>query len=224
MRLVIFDLDGTMIDSQAIICESMRLAFAEFGLEPPAREEILSIIGLTLNVAIAKLLNRPIDDEIEAMAGCYRNRYAQMQKLPEFKSPYYDGIGEVVEELSNEAETLLAIATGKSRRGLNSMIDVHGLRDKLVAWRSADDCPSKPHPAMILQCCEIAGCDPWQSVMVGDSNYDMLMAKNAGARALGVSWGYQPVEALKNSGAHMIIDKPSELVWAIGNLLKAAAQ
>jgi phosphoglycolate phosphatase len=222
MRLVIFDADGTMINSQAIILEGMRLAFTEFGYTPPDTLAALSTIGLTLNLVFATLLERPVDDEIERMSESYKKRSFELQKLPHLHSPLYHGITQVVDILSRQPETLLAIATGKSRRGLNSMIDAHGLRDKLMVWRTADDCPSKPHPAMVLECCEVAGCSPSQTVMIGDSSYDMKMAVQAGAKALGVSWGYQSVSSLENSGAHAIVQHPDDLPAAIDAIFRSS--
>lgn len=222
MRLVIFDADGTLVDSQATIHEAMRLTFIEYGHEELPIEATRTIIGLTLNQAIAKLLNRPVDDEVDSMAEFYKQRTVELLKIPAMHAQFYHGISDVIAELSEQPETLLAIATGKSRRGLNNLIETHNLTGKLIAWKSADDCPSKPHPAMILECCEQAGCDPSQSVMIGDASYDMEMAVNAGALALGVSWGYQSVETLKKTGAQMIVDYPSDLPKAIDAIFEKA--
>ena len=222
MRLVIFDCDGTLIDSQSIIHQAMHMTFEEFQLASPLREATLSIIGLTLQLAIAKLLNRPIDDEIEAMSARYKENYLKLQKLPEMQSPFYQGIEQVIDQLASEEETLLAIATGKSRRGLTSLIDANGWRNKFIAWRSADDCPSKPDAAMVLECCEIADCVACQSVMIGDASYDMQMAINAGAKALGVSWGYQSNADLVKAGAHKVIDYPSDIPRAIDDIFDNA--
>lgn len=222
MRLIIFDADGTMINSRAIILEGMRRVFVEFDYPVPAVDAALATIGLSLNLVFANLLDRPVDDEIEAMSASYKKRSSELQKIPELHSQLYDGIDKVMHILSEQPDTLLAIATGKSRRGLNSMIDTYGYRNKIVASRTADECPSKPHPAMILECCEIAGCKMSNTVMIGDSNYDMQMAVQAGTKALGVSWGYQPVHALEQSGAQAIIDRPLDIPEAIDKLFKVA--
>ena len=224
MRLIIFDADGTMINSQAIILEAFSRVFTEFGYAVPERQTVLSLIGITLNQLFSRLLDRPIDDEIERMCESYKKRSTQLQKLPHLHSPLYAGITQVFETLSSQPETLLAIATGKTTRGLISMIDTHGFRDKLVAWRTADDCPSKPHPAMILECCEETGCIPSRTVMVGDSSYDMEMANQAGAKALGVSWGYQQVASLENAGAGAIVSHPVHLPGAIDAVLESGGQ
>ena len=224
MRLVIFDVDGTIINSQAVIVAAMNEVFSEFGLPEPSLNSVLSIIGLTLEQAIARLLDRAIDSEICQMAVSYKNHFVELQKLPQMQSPLYEGITQVIDTLANQRETLLAIATGKSRHGLNKMIDIHDFGDKFIALRSADDCPSKPHPAMILECCEAAGCDALQSVMIGDSTYDMQMAIEAGCKALGVSWGFQPVHELVKSGAQAIVERPSDLPMAIDNIFASAIQ
>lgn len=224
MRLVIFDADGTLIDSQAIIHEAMRLTFIEHGLEVLPIEATRSIIGLTLDRAIAQLLERDVDRDIVGMVETYKRIYYKLQKIPAMHARLYDGILDVINLLNTQRETLLAIATGKSTRGLINLIDTHGIRDKLIGWRSADDCPSKPHPAMILELCDIAGCTPQQAVMVGDSCYDMEMAVNAGSRALGVSWGYQSAETLLQTGATHIAEKPGELPQSIDDIFEGTVR
>ncbi len=224
MRLVIFDADGTLVDSQAIIHAAMCESFKAHDRPAPAIEETRSIIGLTLNQAIARMLGRPVDDEIEAMSATYKSCYLQLQKKPEMHAMLYEGIASAIDILHAQPHTLLAIATGKSRRGLDNLIETHGLARKLVAWRSADDCPSKPHPAMILECCERAGCSPEQAVMVGDSSYDMEMAVAARSLALGVSWGYQSVATLNKTGANAIVEHPHELPSAIDAIFESRAK
>jgi len=219
MRLVIFDADGTLINSQAIILEGLNLSLREFGYQPPSDQAMLATIGLTLDVLFAKLLDRPVDDEIRAMVLYYKRCAVDLLKVPELQSQLFEGIDEMLEILASQPETFLAIATGKSRRGLTRMIEAFGYEDKFIALRTSDDCPSKPHPAMILECCEIAGCDSSQTVMIGDSNYDMQMAVQAGTKALGVSWGYQPAERLLQSGADAIVDQPVNIPDAINQIL-----
>ena len=219
MRLIIFDADGTLINSQAIILEGLNLTFREFGYPQPQKSDALATIGLTLDLLFAKLLNRAVDDEIMAMCVSYKRNAVELLSRPELHSQLYDGIDGVLATLSKQPETFLAIATGKSRRGLAKMIETFGYEDKFIALRTSDDCPSKPHPAMILECCEIAGCDASQTVMIGDSNYDMQMAVEAGAKALGVSWGYQSIEKLQQSGAQAIVYTPEEIPEAVDNVL-----
>ncbi len=224
MRLVIFDADGTLVDSQAIIHAAMQESFVTHGHEPLPIESTRSIIGLTLNVAISKLLERPLDDHINKMTETYKSHYLELLKKPEMHASLYDGISKVLADLAEQDETLIAIATGKSRRGLNALIETHKLNDKLVASRCADECPSKPHPAMILECCEIAGCQTSQTVMIGDASFDMQMAVNADCPSIGVTWGYQPRQVLIETGASMTIDKPSEIVAAIDSIFKETDQ
>ena len=220
MRLVIFDADGTLVDSQAIIHAAMVETFVAHGHDTPPIEATRSIIGLTLNQAIAKMLERPVDDHIEQMTQDYKQNYYELQKIPAMHACLNEGVREALNVLSAQRKTLLAIATGKSRRGLDNLIETHDLADIIVASRSADDCPSKPHPAMILECCERAGCAPSQSVMIGDSSYDMEMAISAGSLALGVSWGYQSVDTLNKTGAMAIVDAPIKMPDAIDALFE----
>ena len=220
MRLIIFDADGTMVNSRAIILAGFKRVFSEFGLPEPEDQDILSTIGLSLDLVFSQLLDRPVDEEIKRMGLRYKANSVILQKDPALHSPLYHGIDETIRELSRIDSNLIGIATGKSRRGLNEMISRFGYDQHVVVSRTADDCPSKPHPAMILECCEATGCDPANTMMVGDSNYDMIMANEAGAKALGVSWGYQPVESLTRSGAHAIVDYPLALANAIDELFE----
>jgi phosphoglycolate phosphatase len=219
MRLIIFDADGTLINSQAIILKGLNLTFREFGHQEPSAQAMLATIGLTLDLLFAKLLDRPVDEEIRAMCAYYKKCSIELLKVPELQSQLFEGIDETIGILASQPETLLAVATGKSRRGLARMIETFGFDGKFIALRTSDDCPSKPHPAMILECCEVAGCDISQTVMIGDSNYDMQMAVQAGTKALGVFWGYQSVETLMQSGAHAIVDRPCDIPDAVNQIL-----
>ena len=107
------------------------------------------------------------------------------------------------------------MVTGKSRRGVDRVMETHGFGRHFLTIRTADDCPSKPHPAMVLECCAEMGIDPAVTFVVGDAIYDMQMARNAGARAIGVAWGYHPREGLIASGAHQVLAAPAELLTLI---------
>ena len=220
MRLIIFDADGTMVNSRAIILAGFRKVFSEFGFPEPGDQDILSTIGLSLDLVFSELLDRPVDDEIRRMSLRYKENFIALHADPAMHSPLYAGIDETIRKLAEIDSNLIGVATGKSRRGLDRMISQFGYEQHIVVSRTADDCPSKPHPAMILECCHATGCDPADTMMVGDSSYDMIMANEAGARALGVSWGYQPVESLTQSGAHAIVDDPLKLANAIEELFE----
>ena len=212
MKLILFDCDGTLIDSSDIIHECMTRAFREGGLVPPELAQTRSIIGLSLDLAIGKLLDREVDDEIVQLAESYKTNFRSMRLEPGFHEPVFDGIVDLLDVLSRHDEILIGMVTGKSRRGVRAIFDAHGFGAQFLAVRTADDCPSKPHPAMVLECCSELGIDPAATIVVGDAIYDMQMAKAAGARAVGVSWGCENIERLRSAGADDILEHPSDLL------------
>lgn len=219
LRLVIFDVDGTLIDSQALILGAMASAFAAEGLTPPAREAALGIVGLSLPVAMARLMPKAAPAVHAALCDRYRRAYAALRAQgPEGPpAPLYPGAGQALRALE-EAGYLLSIATGKSRRGLLHMLAEHGLDPVFLATQTADDAPSKPHPGMILNCLAGTGVDAGDAVMVGDTTYDMEMARAAGVRAIGVAWGYHPSDRLIEAGAERVIDRFPALMPALAAL------
>jgi len=206
LRLVIFDVDGTLVDSQADILASMRAAFASAGLEAPARAEILSIVGLSLPLAIAELAPGIDPATRDAMVEAYKASYMglRIEKGTPQSSPLYPNTREVLEALHAQPETLLGIATGKSRRGLDKLLDGHEMRRLFVTQQCADDHPSKPHPAMIEAALSETGMPAHRAVMLGDTSFDMQMARAAGVTAIGVTWGYHDAARLRD--AHHVID------------------
>lgn len=216
MRLVLFDCDGTLIDSAAVIHASMEKAFAEEGHAAPELSKTKSVIGLTLDVAIARMLEREIDDVVHRLVHRYKHHSMLMRDAEECHEPFYEGIWELLEALAAKDEILLGIVTGKSRRALDRLLSRHGLDRTMVSTRTADECPSKPHPAMVLECCSETGMDPAQTIVIGDAIYDIEMACNAGATAVGVSWGYADTRLLHEAGAHHVVDAPAELMSIIG--------
>lgn len=206
LRLVIFDVDGTLVDSQADILASMRAAFASAGLEAPARAEILSIVGLSLPLAIAELAPGIAPATRDSMVEAYKASYMglRIEKGTPQSSPLYPNTREVLEALHAQPETLLGIATGKSRRGLDKLLDGHEMRRLFVTQQCADDHPSKPHPAMIEAALSETAMPAHRAVMLGDTSFDMQMARAAGVTAIGVTWGYHDAARLRD--AHHVID------------------
>ena len=198
MRLVVFDVDGTLVDSQALIVGAMAQAMEGAGLPVLDRDQVLSIVGLSLPLAVATLLpDQPEARQNEVVAGY---RAAFMSRRMDDEAPLYPGARACLDALADRDDLLLGIATGKSRRGLDAMLDHHRLRGRFVTLQTADNHPSKPHPAMLLAACDEAGVDPADAVMIGDTSFDMQMALNAGTGALGVGWGYHPTPALRDLG------------------------
>lgn len=211
MKLVLFDCDGTLVDSAAVIHRCMELTFADFGMPQPAFAATKSVIGLTLNLAIARMLQRDVNLEIEAMTARYKEHFLAYRQQGGPLEPLYDGIAQLIDGLALEPKTILGIVTGKSRRGLAMILAHHGYERTFVTIRTADDCPSKPHPAMVLECCAETGISPAATYVIGDSVYDIEMAKAAGAAAIGVSWGYGAPEQLRAAGARHVAQVAADI-------------
>ncbi|MDR3375840.1 MAG: HAD-IA family hydrolase, partial [Ancalomicrobiaceae bacterium] len=207
MYLVLFDVDGTLVDSQNIIFEGMRRAFEGAGKPEPTRAAVLSIIGMSLPVALAELSGGSEGDALTAeLVEGYKVAFQDLRRMATHYEALYPGAKEALLALKRRDDVILGIATGKSRRGVVAVVDIHGLEGLFATVQTADGHPSKPHPSMILTALAEAGVAPDHAVMVGDSSYDIEMARAAGVYALGVSWGYQSVEALEAAGAHAVVD------------------
>ncbi len=213
MKLALFDCDGTLVDSAGLIHEVMARTFVDFGLERISLDATKSIIGLTLDIAIARLMHQPhVDDRAQAMTAHYKKIYGGVRTEMNFREPLFDGIAPLIATLMSRDELLLGAVTGKSRRGLDQICASHGYEKTFFVSRTADDCPSKPHPAMVTECCSEAGIDAKDTVVIGDAIYDMQMAKSAGASAIGVAWGYASVPELIEAGADYIARTPHDIL------------
>jgi phosphoglycolate phosphatase len=213
MKLALFDCDGTLVDSAALIHEVMARTFVHFGYERPDVSLTKSIIGLTLDIAIARMQGKPhVDDEAVAMTAHYKAIYVDVRDEPGRNVPLFEGIKPLIQTLAGNGEILIGAVTGKSRRGLVHILDAHGLAPHFIVSRTADDCPSKPHPAMVMECCNETGMNPADAIVIGDAIYDMQMAKAAGAKAVGVSWGYASVDDLVAAGADTIAYHPNDVL------------
>ncbi len=210
-RLAIFDCDGTLVDSQHNICAAMDACFAGVGLAPPTRDQTRSVVGLSLPEAMRALVPDRAPDFHDALAERYKQAFWELRVRGLDEEPLYDGIVALVDALAADG-WLLGVATGKSDRGLALCLAHHGLTSRFVTLQTADRHPSKPHPAMIEQAMADTGAAPETTWMIGDTSYDMAMARAAGATAIGVSWGYHPREALLGAGAHHIASHPDEII------------
>lgn len=207
LRLVIFDVDGTLVDSQADILGAMHMAFAAEGLETPPREAVLGVVGLSLN-ELMLVLAPDLDAARRArLVEGYKDGYMTMRARDggANSSPFYPGAREVLAALQAQPETLLGVATGKSKRGLDKLIEAHGLEGIFVTRQVSDFHPSKPHPAMLHEALRETGVAAQDAVMVGDTSFDMEMARAAGITGIGVSWGYHGRDRL-GAARHMIED------------------
>ena len=215
LRLVLFDCDGTLVDSALVIQNAMNNVFDKFSYKTPSFDEIRNIIGLSLDVAISRLLQRPVDDEINAMVSSFKQNFSNgIDDIP-LQEPVVPGISDLLAKLELREDLLLGVVTGKSRRGIDKICDAYKLKC-FVTLKTADDCPSKPNPAMVLESCSETGVLPSDTYVVGDTLYDMQMAKQAGAKAIGVSWGYHTTDALMQAGAEVVLNEPVELLNLLG--------
>lgn len=213
--LAVFDCDGTLVDSQHSICAAMVRAFDAVKLPAPDRPTILSVVGLSLPHAMAKLLPEADDAFHNHVSDQYREAFRAMRSEGEVSEPLYEGIAELL-DLLLERGWLLGVATGKSDRGLNLCLTQHGILDRFVTLQTADRHPSKPHPAMLMEAMAEAGATPETTVMIGDTTYDIEMGGSAGVRAIGVNWGYHLPDELIEAGATAVAVDSVDLGRHIG--------
>lgn len=213
MDLIIFDLDGTLINSEAILLAAQRETFARHGLTHPGREAGLGVIGLSLEIALAQLAG---DAGIApVLAESYKEVFGDMRRRaeaePELDEPLFPGVQRMLDQLAAKPGLKLGIATGKSRRGLEYIVERHGWNGLFETTQSADDAPSKPHPGMILNAIAETGAAPHRTAMVGDSSFDIEMAVAAGVRPVAVAWGFQPPASLLALGATHLLQSCDDI-------------
>lgn len=214
-KLAIFDCDGTLVDGQASICEAMEIAFEAADLPAPDRHLVRRIVGLSLPQALNELAPSASGNQRAAAVEAYKQAFRTSRLEGRLQEPLFDGIAELLETLRS-AGWLLAVATGKSDRGLFSCLMSHGLNDHFVSLQTADRHPSKPHPAMLeAAIADAASIDSsvtsGNAVMIGDTTFDITMARAANVRSIGVDWGYHTPEELLAEGAESVASSPREL-------------
>lgn len=213
-RLVVFDCDGTLVDGQAAICESMEEAFAAAQLAPPGRNDIRRIVGLSLPLALRHLAPEASEDQRAIVLEQYKTSFSGRRLSGRLEEPLFDGIATLIEQLVQEG-WILGVATGKSDRGLRACLETHGIRDRFVTLQTADRHPSKPDPGMLIAALAEADATPADSVMIGDTSFDMEMARDAGVRAIGVAWGYHDRQELFDAGASAVAESSDQLLEMI---------
>ncbi|WP_406870770.1 HAD-IA family hydrolase [Thioclava sp. 'Guangxiensis'] len=219
--LAIFDVDGTISDSQHHITHAMALGFEAVGLTPLPASEVLSIVGLSLPEALMRLLPDAPQATRDAVVEGYKASYKSARAAS--PAPLYPGAKDLLDRLQAREDTVLAVATGKSRRGLRALVKHHGLERHFVSLQCADDHPSKPHPAMVQAALEETGMEAAQAVMIGDTSYDIEMGRAAGLRTIGVAWGYHPLDALEAAGVDHIVHDFKELEALLTRLTEEVA-
>ena len=215
VRLALFDCDGTLVDGQAGVCNAMDQAFADVGLVAPDRHLVRRIVGLSLPQAIHQLAPEASEAQQAEIDMAYRSRFRAAREAGVLVEPLYDGIADLVVTLAEEG-WVLGVATGKSQRGLEHCLATHGLTRHFATLQTADAHPSKPHPAMIFAALAETGAQSETCVMIGDTAFDMAMAKAAGVRGLGVDWGYHTAAELTRAGAEAVAANPAHLKELIG--------
>lgn len=215
--LVLFDCDGTLVDSQHMIVAAMADAYASRNRVVPDRTRVLSIVGLSLHEAFTVLGADEPDFPVAEMVEAYRNAFVLLRDR-EPPEPMYPFARDVLDDLRGREDVLLGMVTGKAQRGVARVLAAHAMEGWFSTVQTADDAPSKPHPAMVLQAMDEMGVEPQRTVVIGDTSYDMEMAKAAGAFAIAVGWGYHAPGALLAAGADLMVERFADLPAAIETL------
>lgn len=209
VRLIVFDWDGTLMDSEAQIVSCLRAAVCDLALEPMADDTLRNVIGLGLREALDALVPGRDEEFYRGFIDRYRHHWFNSGG-----SSLFTGVREMLDDFRRR-QLLLGVATGKSRRGLDRVLGETGLADRFDATRCADEAPSKPHPQMLLDLMDQLGVTPAQTIMVGDTEYDMEMAVNAGAAKIAVTTGVHSEQRLSRHAPlaclRRVADMPSWL-------------
>ena len=218
-RLAIFDCDGTLVDSGAAIHRALRAAFEAHGLDCPPPSVSRKVIGLSLFEAMARLAP---DADHDALTRTYKEAFFAMRAGGHVEEPLFEGILPLLDAMEADGWRL-AVATGKSDRGLKHCLESHGIHARFVSLQTADRHPSKPHPGMALAAIADAGAAPETSVVIGDTSFDIGMALAAGAGAIGAGWGYHAAQELEAAGAHGVADEPADVLAIAREWVEKAA-
>lgn len=203
-RLVMFDCDGTLVDSQHAIVAGVAAACEALGLKMPSAEAIKRGVGLPLGVGIGRLFPGHGPELQDRITQFYKENFFRLRQRPEHAEPLFPGIIETLDAL-RDAGCLLGVATGKSRRGLIATLERHGLAQRFDVLQTADDAPGKPNPGMLLNAMSALAVAPSDTVMIGDTTFDIDMARAARVTAIGVAWGYHEIDELVAAGAASIV-------------------
>jgi phosphoglycolate phosphatase len=213
--LIVFDCDGTLANSQHVITEAMRFAFQSTGLVAPERSIVLRILGLSLDEAAAALAPDQCQAKRDEVVRVFRERSTALRLNANAREPLFPGAASLLRKLAEREDVILGLATGKSRRSVARIIEQNDLRGIFTTIQTADEAPSKPHPAMLFQAMKETGVSPETTVMIGDTTYDIQMAVSADVASIGVTWGYHTMGELRRAGAKRIVHSFAELAGTL---------
>lgn len=220
MRLVVFDLDGTLIDSEALIVGAVRDSFRAVDEAVPADEAIRAISGITAKDAIAILAPTADAARVEVLLESYIAHYTK--RTAQAREPMFEGALAALDRLHALPETILAVATGKGYPGAVTLLEHHGIIRRFNSIETPTHNRGKPDPEMLQTAMSKAGVPASRTAMIGDTVHDMHMARGAGVRAIGVAWGYHDSGDLKEAGADVVIRDFAELDGCVDKLIGAA--
>jgi phosphoglycolate phosphatase len=213
-------MDGTLIDTAALIAEHMATTFVGAGLAAPDLAASRQVIGLSLPVALARLAQSADEALIETLVTSYKAHYRASLLRDPGREPLYPGARDALDRQHVVPGRRLGIATGKGLAGVHRILGLHGLAGHFVTLQTPDHNPSKPHPGMVLRAMAETGAAPDETVMVGDTTFDMELGKAAGVRTVGVMWGYHEPKELTEAGADVLIERYEDLDEAISRVLE----
>lgn len=221
LYLLIFDCDGTLIDSRVSIVAAATTVIENFQLPLPSEARILETVGLSLPLAIQRLFPDEPESLVLEMSDAYKEVFMQMRAEERISDPLYDGADKLLKNLYGHDHVFLGIATGKARRGVDAEFERLNVDiQKFSTIQTADVAASKPHPEMIDRAVRETGIDRDRTFMIGDTSYDMQMARSAGVHPIGVNWGYHQESELQEAGASNIVENFGELSDLIDTLLE----
>ena len=209
MKLVIFDFDGTLVDSRKLIIESNRVVFGQFGLSLPSEEESFSLVGMSLELVLLQLAGP--DASVGKMVAAYQRVLPLLRADAAYAEVPFGGADDLLAALAEHKDVRLGIATGHASHAIAPALERFGWQEHFCTVQTADKAPSKPHPGMILQALSEASVKAEDAIMIGDTAFDIEMARAADVRGVAVSWGYHRPDRLRDAGASCVVNDMSEL-------------